>query len=152
MHSISEIQHSDSQSVSHPFSQSSANVVRQAVLQPLSQSGDRKRVHHPLSTGESGRHLGGQKDTVRQPFIQSVNHPVIRHPGRKTDRPTVTWVCDQFVRWTGHQEDRQPPSPSLRHSSYSQWFGQQSRQSNPTCPLPPASDPAGHHNDTGREE
>ena len=112
---------------------------------------EKESVTHSVSTGESGRHLGGQKDTVRQPFIQSVNHPVNQTP-RQEDRPTVTWVCDQFVRWTGHQEDRQPPSQSLRHSSYSQRFGQQSRQSDPTCPLPPASDPAGHHNDTGREE
>ena len=58
---------------------------------------EEESVAHSVSTGESGRHLGGQKDTVRQPFIQSVNHPVSQTP-RQEDR--------QIPR----QEDRQTSS------------------------------------------
>lgn len=49
---------------------------------------DRKEsVTRSVSTGESGRHLAGQKDTARQLFIQSVNRPVNQTP-RQEDRQT----------------------------------------------------------------
>ena len=81
----------NSQSVSHPFSQSSANVVRQGAIQFCNHSAsleaEKESVTRSVSTGESGRHLAGQKDTVRQLFIQSVNHPVNQTP-RQEDRQT----------------------------------------------------------------
>lgn len=79
----------NTQSVSHPFSQSSANVVRQGAIQFCNRSAsletEKESVTRSVSTGESGRHLAGQKDTARQLFIQSVNRPVNQTP-RQEDR------------------------------------------------------------------
>ena len=79
----------DGQSVIHSVRGLTVSSHREPFSFTTTPSVWRQRGDHPLSTGESGRHLGGQKDTARQPFIQSAVQPV-GHPGRKADRPTVT--------------------------------------------------------------